>query len=118
MSTNLIAILASAGLLTAGVAATSETRSAVAIPVAKVSALPVAAHAPGVSTNRQGNRPDCSLPANVDLPACANPGSSGAALSGGTGSGTSAAVLGVLAAGAVGVGVAVAAKGSKTDSNG
>jgi len=43
---------------------------------------------------------------------------SGAALSGGTGSGTSAAVLGVLAAGAVGVGVAVAAKGSKTDSNG
>jgi hypothetical protein len=115
VTTNLIAVLASAGLLTAGMAASTETRSSAAIPFAMLSAKP-AVKAPGISANRQGNRPDCSLASNASLPACSNPGNSGEALSGGgSGGGVSGAVLGVVAAGGIGTAVALAAK---NDSNG
>lgn len=115
MTTQLIAILASAGLVTAGVAATSETRSASAIPAASM--VGIAKAAQGVSrapVARQGNRPDCSLASNANLPACANPGEGPGAVGGG-GGGVSAGVLGAIAAGLGVAGIVVAAK---NDSNG
>ncbi len=109
MNMQLIAILASAGLMTAGVAATSETRSASAIPAASISK---ARTVPAVPVVRQGNRPDCSLEENRRLPACANPGEGGY-IAGGRG--VSGGVLAALAAsiGAAGLFVAL-----KNDSNG
>lgn len=120
MTTNLIAVLAAAGLLTAGVAAGTETRSSAAIPAAKLAVAKSDRISAGASANRQAGRPDCLLEANKNLPACANPGNSGAVLEGGAtgGGGVSGAVLGVLAAGGIGTAVAIAAKSSKNDSNG
>lgn len=112
MSMQLIAILASAGLMTAGVAATSETRSASAIPAASVASISKVRSVPTVRPARQGNRPDCGLEENRNLPACANPGRGGAA--GGSG-GVSGGVLAALAA-AIGAGGLFVAL--KNDSNG
>lgn len=115
MTMNSIAALAAAGLLTAGVAAAStETRSAAAIPAASLSTLKPAVR--GVPS-RQAARPDCTLASNAQLPACANPGQSGAVLGeeAARHGGMSGVVLGVLAAGGIGTAVAIAAK---NDSNG
>lgn len=69
---------------------------------AKVKAMP------RIATARQGNRPDCNLQENRDLPACAAPGRAG-------GGGVSGGVLAAIAAG-LGVGAIVIA--AKNDSNG
>ncbi len=107
MTTQLIAILASAGLMTAGVAATAQTRSSAAIPVASMVSVSKARVAPGLSVARQSGTTDCSLDENKSLPACADSGA-------GTGSGTGY-VLGAAAAAAIGAGIYVAVK---NDSNG
>ena len=111
MTTQLLAIMAAAGLVTAGVAGSTETRSAAAIPAASMVSLSQASKAKGlprVATARQGNRPDCSLQENRDLPACSAPGRGG-------GGGVSGGVLAAIAAG-LGVGAIVIA--AKNDSNG
>ena len=61
MSIQLIAILASAGLLSAGVAGTAQTRSSAAIPVASMVSVSKARVAPGLSIARQGGTTDCTL---------------------------------------------------------
>jgi hypothetical protein len=113
VTTNVIAALAAAGLLTAGVASAAGTRSSVAIPAARLAGI-AAPHNAAVA--RQSDRPDCTLTSNASLPACANPGRSGEVLGAeGAHHGVSAAVLAVLAAGGIGAVVAVA---GKNDSNG
>ena len=107
MSIQLIAILASAGLLSAGVAGTAQTRSSAAIPVASMVSVSKARVAPGLSIARQGGTTDCSLDENKSLPACAD---------GGTGTGSGAGyVLGAAGAGLLGAGIYFAVK---NDSNG
>jgi len=111
MSTQLIAIMASAGLVTAGLAGATETRSAAALPSASMVGLSQVSKVkamPRVATVRQGNRPDCGLLENRDLPACV-------ALGGGGGGGVSGGVLAAIGAG-LGVGAIVIA--AKNDSNG
>ena len=105
MTTQLIAILASAGLLTAGVAATAQTRSSAAIPVASMVSVSKVRVAPGLSVAHQSGTTDCSLDENKSLPACANPGS-------GNGTGY---VLGAAGAALIGTGIYLAVK---NDSNG
>jgi len=107
VTTYLISILASAGLVTAGVAATSETRSASAIPATSVSSVTKLK----TLKARQGARPDCSIAENRSLPACSVPGRAGVV----GGNGVSGGVLAALAAalGAGGLFVAL-----KNDSNG
>jgi len=110
VTTQLLAIMAAAGLVTAGVAGATETRSAAAIPAASMVSLSQASKAKGlprVATARQGNRPDCSLQENRDLPACSAPGRGGGGVSGG-----------VLAAIAAGLGVGAIVIAAKNDSNG
>jgi hypothetical protein len=70
VTTQLIAILASAGLLTAGVAATSQTRSASAIPSASLVTLGKARVAPGITHARQIGAIDCALDENKKLEEC------------------------------------------------
>lgn len=112
MTTQFLAILASAGLVTAGVAASAETRSASAIPAASMVGVAKSAKAASrIPTARQGNAPDCTLPSNASLPACSNPGVGPV----GNGGGVSGAVLGAIAAGLGVAGIVVAAK---NDSNG
>lgn len=107
MTTQLIAILASAGLLSAGVAGAAQTRSSAAIPVASMVSVSKARVAPGLSVARQGGPTNCSLRKNKSLPACAE---------GGTGTGSGAGyVLGVAGAGLLGAGIYFAAR---NDSNG
>ena len=109
MSIQLIAILASAGLLSAGVAGTAQTRSSAAIPVASMVSVSKARVAPGLSIARQGGTTDCSLDENKSLPACADGGT-------GTGTGSGAGyVLGAAGAGLLGAGIYFAVK---NDSNG
>jgi len=110
VTTQLLAIMASAGLVTAGLAGATETRSAAALPAASMVGLSQAAKVkamPRVATARQGNRPDCSLQENRDLPACAAPGGAHGGVSGG-----------VLAAIAAGLGVGAIVIAAKNDSNG
>ncbi|MBC2664459.1 hypothetical protein H7F51_02880 [Novosphingobium flavum] len=111
MTSQFLAIMASAGLVTAGVAATSETRSASAIP-AKMVGMSHAAKVGRAPVARQGNAPDCSIASNQDLPACANPGAGPGA---GGGGGVSGGVLAAIAAGLGVTGIVIAAK---NDSNG
>ena len=113
MTNTLIAALASAGLLTVGVAATAtQTRSDSAMTV---SPAPVSRTGAKVAVARAAARPDCTLESNAQLPECANAGRSGAVFGGTAHSGVSGVVLGVLAAGGIGTAVALAAK---SDSNG
>lgn len=63
MTSQIVALLASAGLVTAGVAATAETRSASAIP--SVTAGQVLSMGQGI---------DCSLDQNKDRTECADKG--------------------------------------------
>ena len=110
MTTQLLAIMASAGLVTAGLAGATETRSAAALPAASMVGLSQASKVksmPRIATARQGNRPDCSLQENRDLPACSAPGGHGGGVSGG-----------VLAAIAAGLGVGAIVIAAKNDSNG
>ena len=109
MTTQLIAILASAGLLSAGVVGAAQTRSSAAIPVASMVSVSKARVAPGLSVARQGGPTNCSRPKNKSLPACAEGGT-------GTGTGSGAGyVLGVAGAGLLGAGIYFAAR---NDSNG
>ncbi len=111
MTTQLIAILAAAGLTTAGVAAASETRSAAAIPVASmVGVAKPAKNVASAPVARQGSGVDCALESNSEDPACA-PLAGKAAGS----RGVSGGVLGAIAAGLGVAGIVVAAK---NDSNG
>lgn len=113
MTTQLIAMLAAAGLVTGGVAATAETRSAAALPATSMMALSQAGKtkaAPRVLRMRQVGRPDCALRENERLPACAVMGGGA-----GGGGGVSAGVLAAIAGG-LGVGAIVLA--AKNDSNG
>ena len=110
MTSQIFAIMAAAGLVTAGVAGAAETRSAAAIPAAAMVGVTGAAKVKGLSRiapAHQGNRPDCTIPENRDLPACAAPGERGGGVSGG-----------VLAAIAGGLGVTAIVLAAKNDSNG
>jgi len=114
MTMQLIAILASAGLVTAGVAATGQTRSGAAIPAATFVTGAKARSAPGVIAAGQGGGVDCSLPENAALAACAAPGRGDRGVSG--------LVIGAGALGLIGAGVVIAAKNDEnevpSDSNG
>lgn len=115
MITNVLAGLAAVGLLTAGVAATTETRSSSAITPASAVAPKAARAGVARAVAQAAARPDCTLESNAALAECANPAARDAALTGAGGHGVSGAVLGVLGLG--GIGAAVAA-GAKSDSNG
>lgn len=116
MTTKITAMLAAAGLMSAGVAANAETRSSAAIPAAAMVGAGKSAAVPGLRKARQNAPVDCSLPANVALPQCTSPGRGvGRAAGAGGGGGVSGGVLAAVAAGLGGLGIAVAAK---NDSNG
>ncbi len=111
MTTQLIAILASAGLLAAGVAATTETRSSSVMPAASLVTVSKSRAAPGILVARQIGAIDCALRENKKLDECKDKDPGGYA-KGGNGSGVA---IGVGAAAAVGAGVYFA---TKNDSNG
>lgn len=118
MTTQLLAVLAAAGLVSAGVAATAETRSAAAIPAVSMASSVKAAKSSlpmRSQVARQGGRPDCGLPENASLPACATPGNGVGAGGAGGGGGVSGGVLAAIAGGLGAAGIVVAAK---NDSNG
>ena len=103
MTSQIVALLASAGLVTAGVAATAETRSATAIPsVTATQVLPVA------TGTMMGQAIDCSLDQNKNRSECTDEGAAAAG-------GHSGLIIGGLVAvvGAAGLLVAL-----KKDSNG
>lgn len=68
MTSQIIAILAAAGLVTAGVSATAETRSAGSLPTAQTSMLPLSVLAR--DSIRMGQAIDCDLDENDDEPEC------------------------------------------------
>jgi len=112
VTTQLIAILASAGLVTAGVAATSETRSASAIPAASmVSVTASKAKTSTVSSNvRRSSRPVCAA---ADVACLAQSGGQGVVGGGvGGGGGVSGGVLAAIAGGLGVSGIVIAAKGN------
>ena len=99
MSTQLLAVMAAAGLATAGMAGAAETRSAAAIPAASMVGVAKASTMKGmprIATAHQGGRPDCGLAENRDLPACVAPGGGG-----GVSGGVLAAIAGGLGVGAI-----------------
>lgn len=102
MTSQIVALLASAGLVTAGVAATAETRSATAIP--SVTATQVL---PAATGTMMGQAIDCSLDQNKNRSECADEGAAAG--------GHSGLIIGGLVAvvGAAGLLVAL-----KKDSNG
>jgi len=90
VTSQFLAMLAAAGLVTAGVSATAETRS--------VSALPSITSVAGVAPARVAPQVDCTLTENIPLDVCKSAGKTGAAV-GGSDAGTGGAVAGGAAAG-------------------
>ena len=111
MTSQLIAVLASAGLLTAGVAATTQTRSASAIPVASFTVAGQSRIAPGIAHAHQIGAIDCALEENKKLKECKDK-DTGGYTEGGNGTGIA---LGVGGAALLGTGIYLAVK---NDSNG
>ncbi len=90
MTSQFLAMLAAAGLVTAGVSATAETRS--------VSALPSITSVAGVVPARAAPQVDCTLDENIPLDVCKGAGKAGAVPAGGN-SGVGAAAGGAAAGG-------------------
>lgn len=108
MTSQFLAMLAAAGLVTAGVSATAETRS--------VSALPSITSVAGVAPARAAPQVDCTLDENIPLDVCKSAGKGGAVVGGGAaaGGGGSAllpVLLGVVGVGGIAAGLSGSSKG-------
>ena len=114
MTSQILAMLAAAGLVTAGVSVTAETRS--------VSALPTIAPVAGVAPSGLAPTVDCNLDENKPLDVCKDAGkggaldggNAGAAAGGAAGGGGGAllpVLLGVLGVGGIAAGLAGSSKG-------
>lgn len=114
MTSQFLAMLAAAGLVTAGVSATAETRS--------VSALPSITSVAGVASANAAPQVDCKLDENKPLDVCkdggkagaldgGNGGAAGGAAAGGGGSALLPVLLGVLGVGGIAAGLAGSSKG-------
>lgn len=110
MTSQFLAMLAAAGLVTAGVSATAETRS--------VSALPSMTAVAGVAPAGAAPKVDCTLDENKPLDECKAAGKggvldggAGGAAAGGGGSALLPVLLGVLGVGGIAAGLAGSSKG-------
>ncbi len=116
MTSQFLAMLAAAGLVTAGVSATVETRS--------VSALPSMTSFAGVAPARAAPTVDCKLDENLPLDVCKDAGKAGAAPGGNVGAGAAGgaaaggggsillpALLGVVGVGGIAAGLSGSSKG-------